>query len=76
MDFAGLAAEEIARMHHLRDFRSPAIFEFFNTIGTNRTSRDIRYSVATGGKPDMGGRGPWGRFGPNSDIRRSAEYFL
>jgi hypothetical protein len=25
-------------MLHLRDFRSPAIFEFFNTIGVQRTS--------------------------------------
>jgi hypothetical protein len=28
-------------MHHLRDFRSPAIFEFFNTIGTFRTWRGV-----------------------------------
>ena len=28
-----LAAAEIANALHLRDFRSPAIFEFFNTIG-------------------------------------------
>jgi hypothetical protein len=27
-----LAAAEIANAQHLRDFRSPAIFEFFNTI--------------------------------------------
>jgi len=32
-----LAAVEIANMRHLRDFRSPAIFEFFNTIGAKRT---------------------------------------
>jgi hypothetical protein len=29
-----LAAAEIANALHLRDFRGPAIFEFFNTIGT------------------------------------------
>jgi hypothetical protein len=34
-----LAATEIASMRHLRDFRSRAIFEFFNTIGTKRTRR-------------------------------------
>jgi hypothetical protein len=34
IDFTDLAAARIAQMHHLRDFRSPAIFEFFNTIGT------------------------------------------
>jgi hypothetical protein len=28
-----LAAAEIASMRHLRDFRSTAISEFFNTIG-------------------------------------------
>jgi hypothetical protein len=32
-----LAAVEIANALHLRDFRSPAIFEFFNTIGTKLT---------------------------------------
>jgi hypothetical protein len=32
-----LAAAEIANALHLRDFRSPAIFEFFNTIGAKRT---------------------------------------
>src|SRR5882757_591143 len=33
-----LAAAEIANALHLRDFRSHAIFEFFNTIGAKRTS--------------------------------------
>src|ERR1700675_3417374 len=33
-----LAAAEIANALHLRDFRSPAIFEFFNTIRRQRTS--------------------------------------
>jgi hypothetical protein len=32
IDSTDLAAAGIANMHHLRDFRSPAIFEFFNTI--------------------------------------------
>jgi hypothetical protein len=37
-----LAAAEIANMRHLRDFRSPAIFEFFNTI---RTKADVRHAL-------------------------------
>src|SRR5450631_4002260 len=32
-----LAGVEIADALHSRDFRSPAIFEFFNTIGAKRT---------------------------------------
>jgi hypothetical protein len=40
-------------MLHLQDFRSPVIFEFFNTIGTKRTSGDVRLLVANGGKADM-----------------------
>ena len=32
-----LAAAEIANMRRLRDFRGPAIFEFFNTICQQRT---------------------------------------
>jgi hypothetical protein len=32
-----LAAAEIANMRYLRDFRSAAISEFFNTIGAKRT---------------------------------------
>jgi hypothetical protein len=32
-----LAVAEFAHMQHLRDFRSPAIFEFFNTIGAKRS---------------------------------------
>jgi hypothetical protein len=37
-----LAAAEIVNALHLRDFRSLAIFEFFNTIGTFRTwSHDV-----------------------------------
>ena len=34
-----LAAAEIANALHLRDFRSPAVFEFFNTICQKPTSR-------------------------------------
>ena len=37
IDFTDLAAAGIANMHHLRDFRRLAIFEFFNTIGAKRT---------------------------------------
>jgi hypothetical protein len=33
-----LAAAEIANALHLRDFQSPAIFEFFNTIRQKRPS--------------------------------------
>jgi hypothetical protein len=32
-----LAAAEIANALHLRDFRKPAIVEFFNTIARNRS---------------------------------------
>ena len=32
-----LAAAEIADPLHLRDFRSPVIFEFFNTIDPKQT---------------------------------------
>jgi hypothetical protein len=32
----GVAAAEIINTLHLRDFRSRAIFEFFNTIGAKR----------------------------------------
>jgi hypothetical protein len=32
-----LAAAEMAKALHLRDFRSPTIFEFFNTIGHLQT---------------------------------------
>jgi hypothetical protein len=31
-----LAAAEVANALHLRGFRSPAIFEFFNTIGAKQ----------------------------------------
>jgi hypothetical protein len=34
----GVAAAEIINTLHLRDFRSRAIFEFFNTIGTKEKS--------------------------------------
>jgi hypothetical protein len=36
-----LAAAEIANARHLRDFRSPAIFEFFNTIRQEPTSKRL-----------------------------------
>ena len=35
--FSSLAVAEFAHMRHLREFRSPAIFEFFNTIGAKPT---------------------------------------
>jgi hypothetical protein len=35
----GVAAAEIINTLHLRDFRSRAIFEFFNTIGAKRPLR-------------------------------------
>jgi hypothetical protein len=34
IDSTDPAAAGIAQAHHLRDFRSAAIFEFFNNIGT------------------------------------------
>jgi hypothetical protein len=37
-----LAAAEIANALHLRDFRSPAIFEFFNTIRQKRSEVGVR----------------------------------
>jgi hypothetical protein len=37
-----LAAAEITDTLHLQDFRSPAIFEFFNTIRQNRTYKPGR----------------------------------
>jgi hypothetical protein len=40
-------------MHHLRDFRSPAIFEFFNTIGTERTWRSGRDMSVIGATADV-----------------------
>jgi hypothetical protein len=40
-----LAAAEIANALHLRDFRSPAIFEFFNTIGAKRAFCKLSMSV-------------------------------
>jgi hypothetical protein len=48
-----LAAAEIANARHLRDFRSPAIFEFFNTIGPQRTCRAGRMMSAFGGRAEM-----------------------
>ena len=45
-----LAAAEIANSLHLRDFRSPAIFEFF---GTFRTCRSGRSMSAPGGRTDI-----------------------
>jgi hypothetical protein len=50
-----LAAVEIANTLHLQDFRSPAIFEFFNTIGTNRTWRGGLTMSVTGGIPEVTG---------------------
>ena len=37
IDLQSRAAAQIANALHLRDFRSPALFEFFNTIGTFET---------------------------------------
>jgi hypothetical protein len=37
----------------LRDFRSRAIFEFFNTIGTKQTCRLPRRMPVVGGTADM-----------------------
>jgi hypothetical protein len=40
-----LAAAETANPLHLREFRSPAIFEFFNTIGAKRTRSPMLMSA-------------------------------
>jgi hypothetical protein len=48
-----LAATEIANALHLRDFRSHAIFEFFNTIGTKRTWRDVCYESIMRARADI-----------------------
>jgi len=36
-----------------RNFRSSAKEDFFNNIGTKRTSSNVRGQVANGGKADM-----------------------
>ena len=46
--FYRAAAAEIAKALHLRDFRSPAIFEFFNTIRHKRPIRDGRMGEIEG----------------------------
>jgi hypothetical protein len=46
--FYRAAAAEIAQALHLRDFRSPAIFEFFNTIRHKRPIRDGRMGEIEG----------------------------
>jgi hypothetical protein len=45
-------------MHHLRDFRSPAIFEFFNTIGAKRSFANYRRRLSADivAKAFLGGR--------------------
>jgi hypothetical protein len=40
-----LAAAEVANALHLRDFRSPAIFEFFNTISQKADISHIKPDV-------------------------------
>ena len=44
-----LAAAEIANALHLRDFRSPVIFEFFNTIRQKRSFRPFMSAIIRGG---------------------------
>jgi hypothetical protein len=53
-----LAAAEIANALHLRDFRIVAIFEFFNTIGTNRTSRAGLTMSVDGGRTEVADQCP------------------
>jgi hypothetical protein len=48
-----LAVAEIANIRHSRDFRSPSIFDFFNSIGTFRTWRDVRLESAMRSKADV-----------------------
>jgi hypothetical protein len=52
---------------HSRDFRSPAIFEFFNTIGTERTWRDVRPESDFGGIAEVAFQDREGRFWPGAD---------
>ena len=37
-------------------------------FGTNRTSSDVRYSVAIGGRPDMAQTAQFGRVCPQADL--------
>jgi hypothetical protein len=42
-------------------FRSSPRKDFFNSIGTNRTNRDVRCTVAIDGKADMARKALFGR---------------
>jgi hypothetical protein len=55
------AAAEKSKEQLARDFLGCSIFDFCNNIGTKRTSNDVRYWVAIGGKADMPGKGHFGR---------------
>jgi len=44
-----------------RDFPGRSVFDFCNNIGTNRTSSDVRYSVANGAQPDIARTAQFGR---------------
>jgi hypothetical protein len=48
IDSKDLAAAEIANMHHMRDFRNPAIFEFFNTIRQKRPFKPVGFLAQSG----------------------------
>ena len=51
---------EFAHMRHLREFRSHAIFEFFNTIGAERSFRPLLKGLVERAISDTGGRFGWG----------------
>jgi hypothetical protein len=55
------AAAEKSKDQLSRDFEGCSIFDFCNNIGTNRTSSDVRHSVAIGGRPDMAQTAQFGR---------------
>jgi hypothetical protein len=50
-----VAAAEKSKNQLSRDFRCRPICNLFNSIGTKRTSDNVRYLVANTGKADMTG---------------------
>jgi hypothetical protein len=48
-----IPAADLSKNHHLRDFWSFSIFDFFNSIGTFQTWRNVRVESAFGVKPDL-----------------------
>jgi hypothetical protein len=48
-----LTSPRVKRISGSKNFRSPPQKDFCNNIGTNRTRREVCYSVAIGGKADV-----------------------